>query len=86
MTGAGKIDNVQIVVELEGDGVCADSGDKLSLPIFHTQETGDLKWQNVQISLSGVTSSTRIIIRPPHLVDHDGIKQQRWYLDNIKIY
>ena len=33
MTGAGNVDKVQIVVEIVGDGVCADSEAKISLPI-----------------------------------------------------
>ena len=86
MTGAGNIDKVQIVVEIVGDGVCADSEAKISLPISHPQEKGDLKWQNAKVLLKGVTSSSRIIIRPTHLEDHDGIEQQRWHLDNIMVY
>lgn len=86
MTGSGNIDKTQLVVELEGEGVCGDSQAKISLPISHNQEKGDLKWQPVRVFLSGVTSSTRIIIRPTHLEDHDGITQQRWHLDNINVY
>ena len=86
MTGKGVIDNVQIVVELEGDGVCADTGEKISNPMSTTQEDGKLAWQDASISLQGVTANTRIIIRPTVLDDSDGVKQKRWYIDNINIY
>ena len=85
MTSSGNIDKVQLVVEIEGDGVCADSRAKISNPISHTQTKGDLKWQPVKMLLKGVTSNTRIIVRPTHLTDHDGITQQRWHIDNIKV-
>lgn len=85
MTGSGNIDKLQLVVELEGDGVCADSRAKVSNLIYHTQEKGDLKWQNVKILLKGITSSTRIVIRPSLLDDSDGVTQKRWHLDNIKL-
>lgn len=85
MTGSGNIDKVQLVVELEGDGVCADSDEKISSLICHNQTKGDLKWQTVKVLLKGVTNATRIIVRPSHLENHDGIDQQRWYIDNIKV-
>ena len=85
MTGSGNIDKVQIVVELEGEGVCADSRTKISLPVSPNQDKGDLKWQNVKFLLKGVNNSTRISIRPTVLDDSDGITQKRWYIDNIKV-
>lgn len=85
MTGSGNIDQVKIVVELEGEGVCADSQSMISLPISPDQEQGDMKWQNVKFLLKGVNNATRIIIRPISLENYDGIDQQRWYIDNIKV-
>ena len=85
MTGSGNIDKVQIVVELEGEGVCADSQSKISLPVSPDQEKGDLKWQNVKFLLKGVNNATRISIRPTVLDDSDGITQKRWHIDNIKV-
>lgn len=85
MTGAGNIDKLKLVVEIEGDGVCADSQAKISNLIAPNQEKGDLKWQNVKVLLVGVTNNTRIIIRPSLLDDSDGITQKRWYIDNIKV-
>ena len=85
MNGRGNIDQVQIVVELEGEGVCADSQTKISLPVSPDQEQGDLKWQNVKFLLKGVNNATRIIIRPTVLDNSDGVDQKRWYIDNIKV-
>ncbi len=85
MTKNGAIDQVKIVVELEGDGVCADSGEKVSKPISTTQVKGKLAWQDAKVLLSGVTNSTRIIIRPTLLDNSDGVTQKRWYIDNIKL-
>ncbi len=86
MTGKGVIDNVQIVVELEGDGVCADTGNKISNAFVTTQENGNLAWQDARVILQGVTANTRIVIRPTVLDDTDGVTQKRWYIDNINIY
>ncbi len=85
MTGGGNIDKVQIVVELAGDGICADSQTKISLPVSPDQEKGDLKWQNVKFLLKGVNNATRITIRPTVLDNSDGVDQKRWYIDNIKV-
>ena len=85
MTASGNIDKVQIVVELAGEGVCADSQTKISLPVSPDQENGDFKWQNVKFLLKGVNNATRITIRPTVLDDSDGIIQKRWYIDNIKV-
>ena len=85
MTGAGNIDKVTIVVELVGPGVCEDSGASVSNEFSTTQEKGKLAWQHASVTLKGVTSETRIKIRPTHMSDGAGASQQRWHLDNIKI-
>ncbi len=85
MTGSGNIDKVKIVVELEGDGVCSDTGTKISSLFETTQEKGNLEWQDASIILSGVTSNTRIIVRPSVMDNSDGVTQKRWYIDNIKV-
>ena len=85
MTGKGAIDKVQIVVEIEGDGICADSGEKISNAFVTTQENGMLAWQNARVILKGVTNETRISIRPSVMDDSDGVTQKRWYIDNIKL-
>lgn len=85
MTGKGAIDKLNLVVEIEGDGVVAATGEKLSQEIAPVQDAGDLKWQNVKVYLTGVTNATRITIRPTVMDDSDGVKQKRWYIDNIKL-
>ncbi len=85
MTGSGNIDKVKIVVELEGDGVCSDTGEKISNLFTTTQEKGNLEWQDASIILSGVTNNTRIIVRPSVLDNSDDVDQKRWYIDNIKV-
>ncbi len=86
MTGGGSIDKVKIVVELEGDGVCADTGAKISNLFETTQVDGTLAWQDAAIVLKGVTANTRIIIRPSVMDNSDDVDQKRWYIDNINIY
>ncbi len=83
--GSGVVDDVKIVVEIEGEGICSDSQAKISNPISPDQEPGDFKWQNVKLLLQGVNNATRIIIRPTVLDNSDGIDQKRWYIDNIKV-
>ena len=78
------LDDVQIVVELTGDGVCGDTGTKISSPFVTTQVDGVLAWQNASITLLGVTKDTRISIRPLKMTEATP-KTQRWYLDNVKI-
>lgn len=78
------IDDVQIVVELEGDGVCAETGTKISKPFVTTQVTGQLAWQDAKVILTGVTRNTRISIRPLNMAEATP-RTQRWYIDNIMI-
>lgn len=85
LNGRGIVDDIKIVVEIEGEGVCSDSQTKISNPISPDQEEGDLKWQNVKFLLKGVNNTTRITIRPTVLDNSDGVDQKRWYIDNIKV-
>ena len=78
------IDDVQIVVELTGDGVCADTGTKICTPFVTTQVDGTLAWQDASVTLLGVTKNTRISIRPLKMSEATP-KTQRWYLDNVKL-
>lgn len=78
------IDDVQIVVELTGEGVCADTGTKISTPLVTTQVDGTLAWQDASVTLLGVTKNTRISIRPLKMSEATP-KTQRWYLDNVKL-
>ena len=83
MGGSGSVDNVSLNVELTGAGTCADSGAAKSNDIAHTQETGQMFWQHVIISLKDVTDDTRIEIKPSNFGATSGY--YRWFLDNIKV-
>ena len=82
-------DKVNMVVELSGEGVCADSNGKLSEAYATQQKDGQMEWQKFSLQLNGVTKDTRISIRPLDWkktgTDGDEFKVQRWHLDNIKI-
>lgn len=87
MTGSGNIDKVELVVEIEGDGqiVTAAGTAKTSDALVNDWVKGQLKWKNVSVKINGLKATDRISIRPTSLTDHDGITQQRWYIDNIRI-
>lgn len=87
MTGKGNIDKVELVVEIEGDGqiVTAAGTAKTSDVLVNDWKKGQLKWKNVSVKINGLKATDRISIRPTYLKDHDGITQQRWYIDNIRI-
>lgn len=83
MTAAGIIDDVQIVVELEGAGLF-ENGTKISDPLYTAQENGKLEWQHASVLAKGVNNTTRITLRP--LNYYEVLPNvQRWHLDNIKI-
>jgi hypothetical protein len=82
-------DKVQMVVEISGPGVCADSNGQISNAYASNQKDGQMEWQDFSVRLNGVTKDTRISIRPLDWkktgTDGDQYKVQRYYLDNIKI-
>lgn len=80
--GSGIVDPVKMIVEIEGDGVCCDNNQKISTPAGSTQPTGTYEWQTYSVHLSGVTASTRILIRHTDMTSGKAI---RFHLDNIKI-
>ena len=80
--GSGTVDPTKMLVELEGDGVCADTNDKISTPTASTQPTGTYQWQTYTVTLKGVTPATRILIRHNDMTSGKAI---RFHLDNIKI-
>lgn len=87
MTGSGNIDKVQIVVELEGPGYCADSEEAVSTAMSTTQGKSEWAWQHGKVTLVNITKDTKIKIRPLQMsiaADADPT-QQRWHLDNIKL-
>lgn len=83
MTGSGNIDQVSVVVELEGAGFF-DNGTKISDPFPHSLEKGDLNWHHVTVLLKGVNNTTRVMIRPLEFASATP-DQQRWHLDNVKV-
>ena len=87
MTGKGAIDNVQLVVELEGPGYCADSETSISNAFATTQTSNVFAWQAVKLTLVGVTKDTRIKIHPLKMnaAPKEAPTQQRFHLDNIKV-
>lgn len=87
MTGKGSIDDVQLVVELEGGGICEGSEAPVSNKFVTAQTKGHLEWQHASVGLKGVTGATRIKIYPVNMGNKPKVKptQQRWYIDNIKI-
>ena len=82
-------DKVQLVVEISGPGVCADSNGQVSNAYASNQKDGQMEWQDFSVRLNGVTKDTRISIRPLDWkktgTDGDQYKVQRYHLDNIKI-
>ena len=83
MGSSGAVDDVSVTVELEGPGSCENSGTSVSAPVTHVQETGQMFWQHASITLKGVTSATRIKIRPTNMGSTPNY--QRWHLDNIRV-
>ncbi len=92
MTGANKPDVMTLTLTLTGGGTFESTGKETSDEIKSGQPTdGDLtklEWQHPQIRIKGATSQTRITIRPTNsdpMVTNPSRKQNRWYLDNIKV-
>jgi|GEM_PF-612760 len=92
MTGAKKPDTMTLTVTVSGGGTIADTGTEVSGKIESSQPTeGDLtklEWQNAKVRIIGATPSTRITIRPTDYdptVSNSARRQNRWYLDNIKV-
>lgn len=92
MTGAKKPDTMTLTVTVSGGGTIASSGTETSPEIESSQPTeGDqtvLEWQHASVRILGATPSTRITIRPTNYdpsVSNSARRQNRWYLDNIKV-
>lgn len=80
--GSGTVDPTKMLVELVGDGTCADTGTKISTPTPSAQASGTYSWQTYSVVLKGVTPATRILIRHNDMTSSKAI---RFHLDNIKI-
>ena len=91
MTGASKPDVMTLTVTVTGGGRLADTGTEVSGNIESAQPTeGDLtklEWQHATVRILGATPSTRITIRPTNADPSvtSSRKQNRWYLDNIRV-
>ena len=91
MTGASKPDVMTLTVTVSGGGTLADTGTEVSGNIESAQPTeGDqtkLEWQHAKVKIIGATPSTRITIRPTNADPEvtSTRKQNRWYLDNIRV-
>lgn len=91
VTGKYKPDIMTLSVDAS-IGQFADTAGPTSAELVSAQSTADsdshLAWQHVSIALNGATSETVLTIRPTNAdptVQNPDRKQNRWYLDNIKI-
>lgn len=90
MTGASKPDIMTLTITVSGGGVF-ENGTEISDEITSSQPTEDdltkLEWQHAQVRIKGATPTTKVTIRPTN--NDPSIsstrKQNRWYLDNIKV-
>ena len=91
MTGNSQPDIMTLTVTVTGGGHLADTGTEVSANIESAQPTADdqtrLEWQHVKLTVVGATPQTRITIRPTNAdpTVTSSRKQNRWYLDNIKV-
>lgn len=92
VTGGFKPDLMTITVEVVGNGVCAESGSALSVPVESAQSQVDgeskIEWQHASVKINGIDNATRIKIRPTNndpYIENPERGQNRWYLDNIKV-
>ena len=91
VTGANKPDLMTLSVDASV-GQFPDSGAATSIGLESTQSTVDgeshLAWQHATLVLNGATAETVLTIRPTNAdpaVQNPDRKQNRWYLDNIKV-
>ena len=91
VTGAYKPDLMTISVDATA-GTFAATGAATSAELESAQsqvdEQSHLAWQHVVVELNGATAETVLTIRPTHAdpsIQNSARKQNRWYLDNIKV-
>ena len=91
VTGAYKPDIMTLSVDATV-GQFPDSGASTSVDLESTQSVVDgeshIAWQHVSIVLNDATAETVLTIRPTNAdptVQNAARKQNRWYLDNIKV-
>ena len=86
VTGAYKADLMTLVLKVEGGG--SYNGDELTSAQSTADGESKIEWQHASVTISGATADTRISISPANgdpKVSNPDRKQNRWYLDNIKI-
>lgn len=74
---AGK----EFVVEVTGGGAWLDSGASVSKPF---SQSNTLNWETKAFTLVGLTSTSRISIRP-NLTDYAASGKYRFFIDNIRL-
>lgn len=91
VTGEYKPDLMTLQVDATV-GTFSDSGAGTTLELESTQSKIDgeshIVWQHVVLGLNGATAETVLTIRPTNAdptVQNPARKQNRWYIDNIKI-
>lgn len=75
--GGGGPDQVELVVELEGNGQVNRTS------TVHT--AGNWEWQSEKFFLTGVDETTRIVLKPSTFTGVVDAGYYRWYLDNVKV-
>ena len=91
MGGTNKVDDVKLVVEIDGPGtVVTNAGTadaKISDEIVSTQKTGQMFWMDAAVKISGATNATFITIRPNPIGSSDNAVSgyHRYYLDDISV-
>ena len=93
MTGTGLPDLTTLTLVIEGDGTFADTQDKVSGTLVSEQPIDGggktkLEWQHAEVRINGASATTTVTIRPTNsdpTVTNSARKQNRWYLDNIKV-
>lgn len=80
MTGSGNIDKLTLVVAVTTGESTVIAGEYS----YKDWSKGQLAWHAVKTTIN-VTPESIIQIRPSQLENHDGIDQQRFYLDNIVV-
>lgn len=91
MGGSNKVDDVKLVVEIDGPGtVVTNAGTadaKISDEIVSTQKTGQMFWMDAAVKISGATNATFITIRPNPIGSSDNAVSgyHRYYLDDISV-
>lgn len=80
MTGSGNIDKLTLVVAVTTGESTVIAGEYS----YKDWTKGQLAWHGVKTTIN-ITPESIIQIRPSHLENHDGIDQQRFYVDNIVV-